>query len=80
MPVDMAADHVAAELVAEPQRALEIELGAALPVCGGGHAQRLGRRIDREEKQRLPVRPRSTTVRQTPEQAIEAPIAIESGS
>ena len=79
-PVDMAADHMAAELVAEPQRAFEIELGAAPPVCGGGHAQRLGRGIDGEGGPVCRLRPRSTTVRQIPEQAIEAPMAIESGS
>ena len=44
--VDMAADHVAAELVAEPKRSFEVELGAALPGRGGGHAQGLGGGID----------------------------------
>ena len=45
----MAADEMPAELVAEPQRAFEIELGAALPAPGGGDAQRLGGHIDGEE-------------------------------
>ena len=47
--IDMAADEMPAELVAEPERAFEIELGAALPAPRGGDAERLGGHIDGEE-------------------------------
>ncbi len=77
--VDMAGDDVAAEFVADLQRALEIEAGAARPAADGGDPQRLGGGIDREPGACRPA-PVSTTVRQTPAQAIEAPIAIESRS
>ena len=43
--IDMAAHHMAAELVAEAERAFEIEPGAARPGAGGGHPQCLGRGV-----------------------------------
>ena len=55
--VDMAADQMAAELVAKPQRALEIELGAALPGAGRGHAQGLRGDVDGEEGAIAPPSP-----------------------
>ena len=45
----MAAHQVTAQFVAEPQRALEVELRALPPGAGGGHAQRLGGHIHRKE-------------------------------
>ena len=47
--IDMAADQVAAEFVAEAKRAFEVELRARLPGPGGGHAQRLRGGIDGKE-------------------------------
>ena len=46
--IDMAAHHMAAELVAEAERAFEIEPGAARPGAGGGHPQGLGRGVHRK--------------------------------
>ena len=46
--VDMAGDDMAAELVAEPERALEVELRAFAPEVGGGLRHGLARNIDRE--------------------------------
>ena len=45
----MTADQMPAELVAQPQRALEVDLGAALPASRRGDAQRLGGDVDRKE-------------------------------
>src|SRR5690242_706148 len=39
---------MAAELVAKPERALEVELRAFAPLVGGGPGHRLGRKVDRE--------------------------------
>ena len=75
--VDMARDDMAAELVADLQRAFEIEPRALLPGAGRGHPQGLGRGIDRDTRCGRRCSPVSTTVRQTPECAIEAPIAME---
>ena len=74
----MAADHVAAEFVAEPERAFEVEFGprrqcAAVVTCSVSAA------ASTAKERRFPFMPRSTTVRQTPEQAIEAPISMECG-
>ena len=46
--VDMTGDHMAAQLVAQFQRALEIDLAARPPAAGGGQPQRLGGGINRE--------------------------------
>ena len=46
--VGMAGDDVAAELVADLERALEIDARARSPAPTRGHAQRLGGGIDRE--------------------------------
>ena len=73
--VGVAGDDVAAEFVADLQRALEIELRARRPVLRGGHAQRFGGGIDLEPGLALRT-PEPTTVRHTPLQAIEAPSAM----
>ena len=46
--VDMAGDHMAAELVADLQRTFEIEAGAGPPAAGRRARQRLGADIDLE--------------------------------
>ena len=46
--IDMAGDDMAAELVAQAQRALEVELRAFAPQVGGGPRDGFGRNIDRE--------------------------------
>ena len=63
---------MAAKLVADLQRALEVDAPARRPVAERRLRQRLGRDVDVEPAppRRCPV---STTVRQTPSQAIEAP-------
>ena len=53
MPSTWPRDDMAAELVADLQRALEIEPRALLPAPGRGHPQRLGGGIDRKQV-RLP--------------------------
>ena len=55
--VDMTGHEVPAELVAEPQRALEIELRAAPPGAGRRDPQRFGSRVDGEGGSR-PLRAR----------------------
>ena len=44
----MPGDNVAAELIADSERPLEIEPGADIPMPGRGHAKRLGGSIDVE--------------------------------
>ena len=67
--VDMAGDDMAAELVADLQRALEVEPRALAPTCPA--RSRLW--VSAETSTANQPSPLSTTVRQTPEQAIEAP-------
>ena len=72
---------MAANLVAEPQRPLEVEL-TKVPVPPGPGGRRppgLGRGIDGKEGLIARLSPRSITVRQVPEQAMDAPMSIESG-
>ena len=75
--IDMAGDDMAAELVADFERAFEIEPRARTPLAGGRARQRFGRGIDVERGAiaRLPDRDRGQA---GPAQAIEAPIAIVS--
>ena len=74
----MAADQVAAELVAELERALEIDPRAVPPARRPWSRAASRRRHRPRTRCGRPRRPRSTTVRQTPEQAIEAPTAMQS--
>ena len=77
--VDMAADHVAAELVADLERALEIDAAALPPSAERRDGERLG--PDIEGNARAPARLSTpTTVRQTPALAIEAPTSIAAAS
>ena len=66
--IDMAGDDMAAELVAEPQRPFEVEARALCHMAGGVRAW-----VSAETSTANQSSPLSTTVRQTPEQAIEAP-------
>ena len=67
--IDMAGDDMAAEFVADLQRAFEVQAAASGPHALRGAGDGFAGNVDRE-----PVAaPLSTTVRQTPEQAIEAP-------
>jgi hypothetical protein len=68
--IDMAVDQMAAQLVAELERQFEVDAAALLPVAEMGLGQASRRGLDGE-----PIGPFSTTVRQQPEQAIEAPMA-----
>ena len=68
----MAIDQVAAQLVAELQRQFEVDAAARLPVAEMG----LGRGVSPETSTANQSAPFSITVRQQPEQAIEAPMAI----
>ena len=79
----MTRDDMAAKLVADPQRALEVHPPAGRP--GGAAGAMLVRDTVSAEtstsNQAPPsAGPRSTTVRQTPSQAIEAPSAMPSGA
>src|SRR4030081_3378792 len=47
-PVGVAGDDVSAELVADPERALEIDAPAVAPLPDRGHSQGLRRGVDRE--------------------------------
>ena len=47
-PVDMAGDDVAAELVAQPHRTLQVEAAALLPLLGGGTRHGLAGDVDHE--------------------------------
>jgi hypothetical protein len=64
----MAADHVAAEFVAELERALEIDMAPLAPAP------------ERRDSEPAPRFSTATTVRQTPALAIEAPASIDAGS
>ena len=64
----MAGDDMAAEFVADLQRALEVQPARLRP-----HAARGAARVSAETSTANQSSPLSTTVRQTPEQAIEAP-------
>jgi hypothetical protein len=55
--VDVAADNMAAKLVAEMKRALEVQPGAGRPGAGGGHPQ-VSAAASAANDERLPVRPR----------------------
>ena len=70
--IHMAVDQVPTELVAELERHFEIEARPFLPVAKVGLVEGLAGGLDGE-----PVGPLSITVRQHPEQAIEAPIATD---
>ena len=61
--VDMAGDDMAAQFVADLQRAFQIDARAVLPVAHIGETDRLGRGIDREPGASA-IQPVSTTVRQ----------------
>jgi hypothetical protein len=77
--VGVAGNDVAAEFVPHLERALEINAvprRQARPWSLAGSPQQHPRRT----MARLPSFPRPTTVKQTPLQAIDAPIAIVSGS
>ena len=77
MPSAWPADDMAAELVADLERAFEVEPRARL--ASGRRWSRAASRPRHRPQTRCghPPRRSPTTVRQTPEQAIEAPIAIE---
>jgi hypothetical protein len=64
----MAGDDVAAELVAEAKGALEVEPCAFLPDTGA-----VRETVSAETSTANQSAPLSTTVRQTPEQAMDAP-------
>ena len=74
--VDVAGDDMAAELVADLQRAFEIE-----PACPASSPRpwsaAASRRRHRPRTGAVASAPVSTTVRQTPDAEIDAPIAIE---
>ena len=74
--VDMAADDMAAEFVANLERALEIDARALLPACRRWSRASVSAAASTANQVAVVGLPVSTTVRQTPEQAIEAPIAI----
>src|SRR5262249_14337452 len=76
----MTGDDVPAELIAELERALEIDARALPPAAGRGHPQRPGGGFPRAPDARALAWPGATTVRQTPLQAIEAPTAMVSAS
>ncbi len=50
LAVDMAAHHVAAEFVADPERAFEVEPRTGLPEARAGDAQGLRRQLDVEHR------------------------------
>ena len=75
MPSTWPGDEMAAQFVAEPQRAFEID---RVPGCQAPRVVRLS--VSAEAVTANQPSPFSTTVRQRPEQAIEAPSAIEPSS
>ena len=75
----MTGDDMAAELIAHLERAFEIDLraGRQRPTVV---SRSVSAAASTANQVALPSLPRATTVRHTPLQAIEAPIAIVSGS
>ena len=78
--IDVSADQMSAELVAELQRPLEIDPRALASMRRASFARSVSGEASTSKKLRFPAMPRSTTVRHGPPQAIDAPIAISSGS
>ena len=78
--VDMARDDMAAEFVADLERALEVD--AACPACQSPTVvrARVSAAASTSNQQPSPRGSTATTVRHGPPQAIEAPSAIVAGS
>lgn len=70
---------MAAQFVAQPQRGFEVEPRTRLPAAGHGAAC-VSPEMSTVNQASPAWPPRSITVRHTPEQAIEVPMAIVSGS
>ena len=73
----MPGDHVATQFVTDPERALEVDGASYGPVADGCEPQRLLPGFDLEPARIVAL---LVTVRQTPEQAMDAPISMPAGS